>query len=223
MNFSKKTLVLPQLKPSSSPLQEFEELPWSKVKAGQLVMVKKDEEIPADLLLLRVSSESGIGYVDTMALDGETNLKDKHTILEDEDDASLGLLKWFSGSLLCDIPNDTLDSWEGHLTLNDDKTKQVHNCQIKHLLLRGTVLRNTEWAVGLVIYTGIETKIYKNSKNPPHKTSNVMRLMNKMLSTVFIFQLAIVLMCAGLNYKWASENAALHPETGYASESYFVI
>lgn len=158
-----------------------------------------------------------------MALDGETNLKDKHTILEDEEDENLGLLKWFAGSLLCDVPNDALDSWEGHLTLNDDKSKEVHVCSIKHLLLRGTFLRNTEWAVGVVIYTGVETKIYKNSKNPPHKTSNVMRLMNKMLATVFIFQLTIIFLCAGLNYRWASENAGRHPETDNSTQSVFII
>lgn len=64
--------------------------------------VGKDEEIPADMLLLRVSGERGMGYVDTMALDGETNLKEKHTILEDEEDQGLGLLRWFAGSLICD-------------------------------------------------------------------------------------------------------------------------
>ena len=157
-----------------------------------------------------------------MALDGETNLKDKHTILEDEADENLNLLKWFAGSLLCDVPNDTLDNWEGHLTLNDDTSKEVHVCSIKHLLLRGTFLRNTDWAVGLAIYTGIETKIYKNSKSSPHKTSNVMRLMNKMLATVFLFQLTIVFTCAGFNYRWASEVAEQHPETG-SSQTNFII
>lgn len=54
------------------------------------------------MLLLRVAGERGMGYVDTMALDGETNLKEKHTILEDEEDQGLGLLRWFAGSLICD-------------------------------------------------------------------------------------------------------------------------
>ncbi|TNV87235.1 hypothetical protein FGO68_gene1546 [Halteria grandinella] len=223
VNFNKHTHILPQLKTTQDPIHQFREVPWAKVKAGQLVQVRQDEEVPADMLLLRVSGERGMGYVDTMALDGETNLKEKHTILEDEEDQGLGLLRWFAGSLICDQPNDALEQWEGHLTLNDDKSKEVHVCSIKHMLLRGTMLKNTEWAVGVVIYTGVETKIYKNSKNPPHKTSNVMRLMNKMLATVFIFQLLIVFVCAGFNHKWAQETAPSHPETtGNTSQSFAI-
>ena len=38
-------------------------------------------------------------------------------------------------------------------------------------LLRGSMLRNTEWAVGVVVYTGHETKIMKNSSNAKPKKS----------------------------------------------------
>ena len=39
--------------------------------SGDLVIVKKDEQFPADLLLLASSQESGLSFVDTMNLDGE--------------------------------------------------------------------------------------------------------------------------------------------------------
>ena len=44
---------------------------------GDIVKIKKDTEFPADLLLLLASGGKDIVYVDTMNLDGETNLKDK--------------------------------------------------------------------------------------------------------------------------------------------------
>ena len=46
-------------------------------------MVKKNEDVPADILLMFSSNETGIAYVDTMALDGETNLKEKVASIDD--------------------------------------------------------------------------------------------------------------------------------------------
>lgn len=58
-------------------------------------------------------------------------------------------------------------------------------------MLRGCTLKNTDWVIGVVIYTGHDTKIFKNSKTPPIKVSNVMKLMNKLLYSVFAFQLIL--------------------------------
>jgi phospholipid-translocating ATPase len=67
-------------------------------------MVKKNEDIPADILLLYSSNDSGIAFVDTMALDGETNLKEKVTSVDDfhpEMGLNYALLN-LNGTLLCD-------------------------------------------------------------------------------------------------------------------------
>ena len=45
-------------------------------------------------------------------------------------------------------------------------------------------MRNTDFAVGLVIYAGAESKIMMNAKKPPTKVSNVLRMMNQMLYSV---------------------------------------
>lgn len=44
--------------------------------------MKKDEDIPCDILLLYSSNDTGFTFVDTMALDGETNLKEKNAAIE---------------------------------------------------------------------------------------------------------------------------------------------
>jgi len=47
------------------------------VKVGDILMLKKDKEFPADLLLLGANEGKEVVFVDTMNLDGETNLKEK--------------------------------------------------------------------------------------------------------------------------------------------------
>jgi magnesium-transporting ATPase (P-type) len=75
-------------------------------------------------------------------------------------------------------------------------------------------VRNTNFAYGIIVYTGMDTKIMRNSKKPPHKVSNVMKKMNKMLYTVFVFQILIIIVFAILNNRWLKSHFGLHPETG---------
>jgi len=53
-----------------------------------------------------------------------------------------------------------------------------HPIDVQTVLLRGTVLRNTSWIIGIVLYTGSDTKIVMNSGDPPSKRSRVERQMN---------------------------------------------
>lgn len=62
---------------------------WEYIKAGMLIRLEKDTEIPADILLLYSSNVSGLIFVDTMALDGETNLKEKISVCEVFDEKML--------------------------------------------------------------------------------------------------------------------------------------
>ncbi|KAL6996949.1 putative phospholipid-transporting ATPase 8 [Sarracenia purpurea var. burkii] len=81
----------------------FIETQWNKLRVGDLVKVYKDEFFPADLLLVTSSYEDGICYVETMNLDGETNLKLKKSL-----DVTAHLHDW--GKIA--IPNVNKESGE---------------------------------------------------------------------------------------------------------------
>lgn len=57
-----------------------EEVPSCELVAGDVVVVKDQENIPADMLVLACSDSDGTCYVDTSSLDGETNLKEKQAV-----------------------------------------------------------------------------------------------------------------------------------------------
>lgn len=89
----------------------------------------------------------------------------------------------------CDAPNANLEQWDSDISFplpGLDINQELH-ADIKSLCLRGTVLKNTEFCFGIVVYTGPETKIMMNAKAPPTKISNVQRMMNTMLYSVFLF------------------------------------
>ena len=156
---------------------------WQVLAPGDIVKIECDSEAPADICLLHTSNKSGIVFVDTMNLDGETSLKEKITAHEYLDDRKLSFMQ---GELVCDPPNENLERWSGQMTYRSNIFKPHPTC-IKNTFLRGCFLRNTDLIIGLVVYTGMDTKIMKNLKKPLHKVSNIMRLMNRMLYSIFAF------------------------------------
>jgi P-type E1-E2 ATPase len=53
-----------------------EEVEWKDLVVGSVCLLQGDDEIPADILLLTCGGIQGeTAYVETMAIDGETNLK----------------------------------------------------------------------------------------------------------------------------------------------------
>ena len=92
-----------------------------------------------------------------MNLDGETNLKDRELAVTTVKEKHLGS---FDGQVECDIPNASLDSWEGNLSSR--RLGKIRPCNIKNLILRGCTLKNTNYCYGIAVYIGHNAKIMKN-------------------------------------------------------------
>ncbi|VTJ52646.1 Hypothetical predicted protein [Marmota monax] len=129
----------------------------------------------ADLLLLSSSEPYSLTYIETADLDGETNLKVKQAITSTSDlEDNLELLSVFDGEVKCDPPNNKLDKFTGILTYKRKSYPLDHD----KLLLRGCIIRNTDWCFGLVIYTGPDTKLMQNSGKSIFKRTHIDHLMN---------------------------------------------
>ncbi|KAL5976712.1 Phospholipid-transporting ATPase 3 [Asimina triloba] len=134
---------------------EWENIPWKKLQVGDLVRVKQDGFFPADLLFLASSNPDGVCYIETANLDGETNLKIRKALEKTWDYLFPEKAAEFQGKIECEQPNNSLYTFTGNLIINEQTLPLSPN----QVLLRGCSLRNTEYIVGAVVYTGHETKV----------------------------------------------------------------
>ena len=167
------------------------ETPWKDVRVGDVVKLERDESCPADMVLLHAKGTEGTAYVETMALDGETNLKSKRPSppLVKECSTLEGITRCRAHFVVED-PNLDLYRMEGKLTVLDE-TLPLTN---EEIIYRGSILRNTTEAVGMIIYSGEECKIRMNAtKNPRIKAPALQAAVNTVVIIIVIFVIALAI------------------------------
>ena len=180
---------------------------WKKLEVGDVVLLKENDQIPADVVVLATSDPDGVCFVETKNLDGETNLKPRKSLkatmgIGNEEDieharfwidsepphANLysynGVLRWRSKGDKLGMEDPIIEGRErddgeemqvrrqscslvGSVLHSADFLSAQEPVTINELLLRGCALRNTKWAIGLVVFTGADTKIMLNQGAPP--------------------------------------------------------
>lgn len=154
----------------------------------------KDEFFPADLVLLSSSYEDSICYVETMNLDGETNLKLKQSLEVTSFLNEESSFRDFKATVKCEDPNANLYTFVGSMEFEG----QMYPLSPQQLLLRDSKLRNTDYIYGAVIFTGHDTKVIQNSTDPPSKRSRIEKKMDKII--YFLFGVLFLMALAGSIY-----------------------
>jgi len=167
---------------------QFRSKRWKNVQAGDVVKIFADGMIPADVVLLGTSDPSGVAYIQTMNLDGESNLK---TRFAKQETASLVLPDACAvdGVIRCEPPNRNIYEFTANMEFNGHKIPLNQS----NIVLRGCMLKNTNWIIGVVVYAGQQTKAMMNSAASPSKRSKLESYMNRetLWLSVFLF-----IMCA---------------------------
>jgi len=161
---------------SENPRPHWKKTLWEDIRVGDFVRIMDNEPIPADILICSTSEEGNVAFVETKNLDGETNLKSRNAspVLSDLHCAADCASKSNSFFVDCDRPEPNMYKLNATITRNGEKSP----VDIQTVLLRGTVLRNTEWVIGVVLFTGVDSKIVLNSGGTPSKRSRVERQIN---------------------------------------------
>lgn len=165
---------------------------WKDLKVGDFVLLNQDDWVPADLLLLATDGDNTECFIETMALDGETNLKSRqpNAQLCKLAGAASGLAN-INAKVIVEHPNLDLYNFEGNLVLecNQDGEGIKYPLNLDNVIFRGSIVRNTENVVGMVIFTGEESKVRMNAiKNPRLKAPKLQRKVN----LIVIFMVIVV-------------------------------
>ncbi|KAG8835462.1 hypothetical protein FRC17_003029 [Serendipita sp. 399] len=160
---------------------------WKKLEVGDIVLLRDNDQIPADIVVLSTSDADGLCYVETKNLDGETNLKPRKSLKATATVSSEEDVEHASFILDSEPPHPNLYLYNAVLryqgrpesddgSTQPDETTKVPKAEpitINNLLLRGCTVRNTGWIIGVVVFTGADTKIMLNGGDTPSKRSKI--------------------------------------------------
>jgi phospholipid-translocating ATPase len=197
---------------------------WKKLEVGDVVLLRENDQVPADIVVLSTSDSDGVCYLETKNLDGETNLKPRRAvnatsrILSEED------IQRSAFVLDSEPPHPNLYLYNGVLRFQDPTSEQLKDepVTINELLLRGCSIRNTPWVIGLVVFTGKDTKIMLNGGDTPSKQSKIEKETNFNVVVNFVVLLFMCSVSAVLNGVFDSQtgtSAALFEEGSDPSSS----
>jgi phospholipid-translocating ATPase len=195
----------------------FKQDAWKSVQVGDFVRLYNDEEIPADVVVLSTSSDDGACYVETKNLDGETNLKVRNALHSTRDVRHARHCERAEFVIESEGPHSNLYSysavirWQQHNAKDPEAPtyEMAEPISINNLLLRGCQLRNTEWVLGVVVFTGEETKIMINSGITPSKRARISKELNWNVIYNFIV-LFVMCLISGivLGVSWARHDTS---------------
>ena len=210
--------------------EHFDFIPWKDIQVGNLILIENDDRVPADLVILNSSNIDKTCFIETSNLDGESNLKLKNCVLEvgsnmDSGSAETGLkgnIHLENCSLRTEQPNNRLHYFEGSLKLKGHPRGVP--LDIKNMILRGSTVKNTKWVIGVVVFTGPDTKLARNSKKPVHKRSNIELRVNKYLIFVFTLLFSFVVLSSSISIVFSyKEKKVLNYFAGSDSDMRFLV
>ncbi|CAH8579260.1 unnamed protein product [Dicrocoelium dendriticum] len=180
----------------------------ASIKVGDLIHLDKDQRVPADMVLLWTSDRSGSCFIRTDQLDGETDWKLRYAIPATQSFVTTSgqpcALFDIQARVFAEAPSQNIHSFEGTFVRTDlshtsDTSVDVDEMSLNldHTLWSNTVLA-TGSAIGLVVYTGEETRAVMNSSRIRTKMGKIDREINNITKLLFILVVLLAFVMVAL-------------------------
>jgi phospholipid-translocating ATPase len=155
--------------------------------------MEKDQRIPADMLVLKTHRENNQIFIRTDQLDGETDWK-----LRKAPELTQKLNSVFDtqGEINVEPPTTYIYNFRGLLSLNEE----TESLALEHTIWANTILASDHF-IGIVIYTGKETRAQMNTSKPRTKVSILdieVDIYNKILFVIMVLLSILIIFFKGL-------------------------
>ena len=148
--------------------KKFVDLTWKEIKVGQIIKVLKDEIVPADIILLESMDHKHQCYLDNSSINGNFDQFTIKKACNDTHAPTVKVMKFaeyvknIKGILKIEEPNSNMNTFNGRLKL--ESFPRASNINQENFLMRGATIKNVRYIYGLVVYTGMETKMMMTLK-----------------------------------------------------------
>jgi magnesium-transporting ATPase (P-type)/class 3 adenylate cyclase len=181
--------------------EEFKQVKSKDLRAGQFVRLKEGETLAADMVLLATSRKDSKCFVNLHRVTGRKDPDEKLSLSElnvisENFEQDVQIITRIEGSAEVQLPTPDFNSFKGTLKLKGFPRGIRMN--IKQFLPRGALLTSTDWALGVVVYVGKETKMLLNRESSASKSSKLEQFFVGTSAAVILTTIAISLICAGL-------------------------
>ena len=167
-------------------------IPSSDIKVGDVMVVHKDQRVPADLVLLKTHEATGTVFIRTDQLDGEIDWKLRLAMPITQNTGQDGDLFQMEATVFAEAPHKDIHYFVGTFSYTDAATG-AGRCvplNVENTMWMNTVVASGT-AYGLVVNTGTETRAAMNTSVPKTKDGITDQELNTM-SKILCFQLVLL-------------------------------
>jgi phospholipid-translocating ATPase len=170
----------------------------AEIKVGDIIQLEKDERVPADMVLLYTNDKSNTIFLRTDQLDGETDWKLRKPVAVTQEIGDPSRIAGEEGFVEADPPSKQIYYFKGRLTLQLGTYTKPEPLSLEQTMWANTILASS-LAVGLVVYTGKETRSQKNSSTPQNKFGAIDIEINVISKALFAFMFVCAIIIVALN------------------------
>jgi len=164
-------------------------------KLQQVVAVTQQPSTSDDGISVATEENWGENRSGSGMLRVSQKLREKRAEKRREEAAAAAAPGKYVAALTSEPPNASVHTFSGKLTLpplGPDGFCHEIPLGAENALLRGAVIRNTEWVIGLAFFTGTDTKLVQNSFETPSKFSQLDRLINMTVLAILVVMIVCI-------------------------------